>query len=65
MQVRDIIQEKGGRTVTVSANQTIHQAINILNENRIGALIVLGENELCQRRKSKNMQNEWATLKKK
>lgn len=43
MLVRDIIQEKGELTVTIGADQTIHQAINTLNENRIGALIVMGE----------------------
>ena len=45
MRIRDIIQEKGAGTVTIDAGQTIHDAINTLNTNRIGALIVTGENE--------------------
>ena len=38
MQIRDIIQEKGSVVETVGADQTIHDAINKLNEHRIGAL---------------------------
>jgi len=45
MRIRDIIQEKGVATVTIAAGQTIHQAINRLNENRIGALIVKGKDD--------------------
>jgi len=45
MQIRDIIQEKGAGAVTVSAGQTIHDAINSLNKNRIGALIVTGDDQ--------------------
>ena len=43
MRIRDIIQEKGARVVTVNANQSIHEAISKLNQHRIGALIVMGE----------------------
>jgi CBS domain-containing protein len=43
MLIKDIIQEKGSRTVTIDAGETIHQAINSLNTNRIGALIAMGE----------------------
>lgn len=42
MLVRDIIQEKGQRTITINADQTIHDAINTLNKHKIGALIVMG-----------------------
>ena len=42
MLVRDIIQEKGQGTITINADQTIHDAINTLNKNKIGALIVMG-----------------------
>ena len=43
MQIRDIIQEKGSVVETVGADQTIHDAINKLNEHRIGALVAIGE----------------------
>lgn len=42
MLIRDIIQEKGTTVVTIGADQTIHKAINRLNEHRIGALIATG-----------------------
>jgi len=45
MQIRDIIQEKGTGAVTVGAGQSIHDAINTLNKNRIGALIVTGDDQ--------------------
>jgi len=43
MLIRDIIQEKGRNVVTIGADQTINAAINQLNQHRIGALIVTGE----------------------
>ena len=45
MRIRDILQEKGTKVVTIEAGATIHDAINILNKHKIGALIVLGESE--------------------
>ncbi len=45
MHIRDIIQEKGARVVTINADQTIHEAINRLNQHRIGALIVTGQDD--------------------
>ena len=43
MRIIDIIQEKGSGVETIGADQTIHHAINRLNEHRIGALVVTGE----------------------
>ena len=43
MLIRNIIQEKGPKVVTIGADQTIHQAIGRLNEHRIGALIATGK----------------------
>jgi CBS domain-containing protein len=45
MRIRDIIQEKGAGAVTIGGGQTIHDAINTLNKNRIGALIVTGDDQ--------------------
>ena len=45
MHIRDIIQEKGARVVTINSDQTIHEAINRLNQHRIGALIVTGQDD--------------------
>lgn len=43
MHIRDILQLKGSRVVTIAADQTVHDAIGLLNEHRIGALVVTGE----------------------
>jgi CBS domain-containing protein len=45
MQISDILQEKGTGAVTISAGRNIHEAIETLNEHRIGALVVLGVDE--------------------
>ena len=45
MQIRDILQEKGKKVLTIGADQSIHDAIDMLNEHRIGALIVTGESK--------------------
>ena len=45
MQIRDILQEKGTEVVTIGSGQTIHDAINKLNEHGIGALVVTGQGE--------------------
>lgn len=45
MLIRDLIQEKGKSVITTEANQTIHAAIKLLNQHRIGALVVMGDND--------------------
>jgi len=45
MQIRDILQEKGTKVVTIDVESTIHDAIGKLNEHGIGALIVMGEGD--------------------
>jgi CBS domain-containing protein len=45
MQIRDILQEKGTKVVTIGPGQAIHDAINKLNEHGIGALVVTDEGE--------------------
>ena len=45
MRVRDIIQKKGGEVITINADQNIRDAIGLLNEYSVGALIVKGEGE--------------------
>lgn len=44
MLIKDIIHEKGAKVVTIEVGQTIHKAINRLNEHRIGALVVMEAN---------------------
>ena len=45
MRIRDILQDKGTAVVTIEVGRTIHNAIDRLNEHKIGALIVTGEGE--------------------
>ncbi len=43
MRIKDILREKGADVVTIEARRTVHDAICMLNEHRIGSLIVTGE----------------------
>ena len=43
MRVKDILENKGSDVVTIERQQTVHDAICMLNEHGIGALIVTGE----------------------
>jgi len=43
MKIKDILQEKGSKVVTIDANKTIHEAIIELNHHGIGALMVTGK----------------------
>lgn len=45
MLIRDIINEKGQSVVTVGAEQTINDAIQRLNQHRIGGLVVTSEDD--------------------
>lgn len=43
MLVRDILQRKGTEVVTIESGRTVHDAIGVLNEHGIGALLVRDE----------------------
>ncbi len=45
MRIRDILLEKGKKVITIDAGRNIHDAIGMLNEHRIGALIVTREGD--------------------
>jgi CBS domain-containing protein len=46
MKLRDILQSKSIQNVlTIAESRTVHEAIRILSENKIGALLVLDKNE--------------------
>lgn len=45
MHVRAILDEKGRKVLTIRPDATLHDAARMLQENRIGALVVLGVNE--------------------
>jgi CBS domain-containing protein len=43
MKVRDILESKGTKVVTIGADETINQVVSILVEKNIGSLLVLDE----------------------
>lgn len=43
MKLKEILQKKGGTVWTVRADQTVREAVEILVEHKIGALLVLNE----------------------
>ncbi len=48
MSVKDIISEKGSDIISVNKNDKLRHAINTLNENNIGAVIVTDDNgDMC------------------
>jgi CBS domain-containing protein len=45
MHVRAILEEKGRNVLTIKPDATLQDAARVLQENRIGALVVVGLNE--------------------
>jgi CBS domain-containing protein len=43
MQIHDILRQKGRNVVTIEVHQTVHEAIGMLNQHGIGALVVIGD----------------------
>ncbi len=48
MRISDILREKGSEVETIGAGRSVHDAVRILNEHRIGALVVTDENGSVQ-----------------
>ena len=44
MLIADILRQKGSGVVTIEADKTVHDAIGILNEHHIGAVVVTDQN---------------------
>lgn len=47
MSVAQILREKGGNIISVEETDTISDAINILKQHRIGAVMVMNEGNVC------------------
>lgn len=47
MSVAQILREKGGNIISVEETDTISDAINILKQHRIGAVMVMREGDVC------------------
>ena len=43
---RDILKEKGGHMVTINSDATIYQALTIMTQNKVGAVVVLDEEKI-------------------
>lgn len=46
MKISDILAQKGGQVFTIQPNQTIQEAISILNAQNIGGLVVVDEGKI-------------------
>jgi CBS domain-containing protein len=46
MKVSDILRVKGGTLYTVSPDQQLHDAVNVMSERDIGSLVVMDHGEL-------------------
>lgn len=44
MKISDILAKKGGQVFTIQPEKTIRDALQVLNENNIGGLVVVDEN---------------------
>lgn len=45
MKIKDILQAKGSKVWMIKETQTLHEALHVLVEQKIGALLVLKEND--------------------
>ena len=43
---RDILKEKGGHLVTVNSDATVFQAVTVMTQNRVGAVVVVEEEKI-------------------
>jgi len=66
MQVENILQSKGRAVHTVTADTTLAEAVNILTERRIGAVVVLDGKKvagiLSERDVVRHLGKDWAAL---
>lgn len=42
----DILQEKGGQMLTVGSNTTVHEAVKVMAEKRVGAILVKDDGKI-------------------
>lgn len=41
VKVKDILEKKGSKVFTINSSSTVHEAVDTMNKNKIGALLVL------------------------
>lgn len=42
---RDILADKGGHLITICADATVYQALTVMTQNKVGAIVVVEDNE--------------------
>lgn len=66
MQVENILQSKGRTVVTVSAGTTVAEAVDLLNQKRIGAVVVVDGSAivgiLSERDVVRHLGTDWSAL---
>ena len=43
---KDILEEKGGHMVTISADASVYQALTLMTQNRVGSVIVTDDDKI-------------------
>lgn len=43
---KDILKDKGGHLVTVTADATVHQALTVMTQNKVGAIVIVEEDKI-------------------
>ncbi len=48
MTIQNILNNKGDEIITIGAEQSVREALQVMTERRIGALMVSGDDKSCQ-----------------
>jgi signal-transduction protein with cAMP-binding, CBS, and nucleotidyltransferase domain len=43
---RDILKEKGGHLVTINSDATVHQALTVMTQNKVGAIVIVEDEKI-------------------
>ncbi|MFK7864099.1 MAG: cyclic nucleotide-binding/CBS domain-containing protein [Pseudohongiellaceae bacterium] len=43
---KDILNEKGGHLVTVTSDATVHQALTVMTQNKVGAIVIVDDEKI-------------------
>lgn len=43
---RDILKEKGGHLVTITSDATVHQALTVMTQNKVGAIVIVDDEKI-------------------
>jgi CBS-domain-containing membrane protein len=47
MSIQAILNNKGAEVIAIESEKTVEQALQMMNEKAIGALVVTGDGEIC------------------